>query len=253
VLYYTNLYCNVFLQNSKTGKKRVIDKETESHDNKRKCFDLSENGASVSTKLSTSPCSGNQPSSSTTNPGTEKPNHRLSESTKSKLGKFHVDENSDSSEVKDVKTFVPRKPVIDVSLEDDVEGCEIASGCDSDSEEQPSTSTDWTGLQKFASGTSGKASGTIGKSSGTSGKSSGTSGKASGTSGKSSGTSGKAPASSGKAPVSRGTKTKYTPLEQQYVELKERYPDTLLFVECGYKYRFFGEDAEVLMREIYLA
>ncbi|KAL0371682.1 UNVERIFIED_CONTAM: DNA mismatch repair protein MSH3 [Sesamum calycinum] len=37
---------------------------------------------------------------------------------------------------------------------------------------------------------------------------------------------------------------KYTPLEQQVVELKERYPDVLLMIEVGYKYRFFGEDAE---------
>lgn len=37
---------------------------------------------------------------------------------------------------------------------------------------------------------------------------------------------------------------KYTPLEQQVVELKARYPDVLLMVEVGYRYRFFGEDAE---------
>ncbi|KAL3524262.1 hypothetical protein ACH5RR_017096 [Cinchona calisaya] len=37
---------------------------------------------------------------------------------------------------------------------------------------------------------------------------------------------------------------KYTPLEQQVVELKAKYPDVLLMVEVGYKYRFFGEDAE---------
>ena len=46
------------------------------------------------------------------------------------------------------------------------------------------------------------------------------------------------------------TKTKYTPLEMQYVEIKEKYPDAVLFVECGYKYRFFGEDAEVSDRFI---
>ncbi|MQM14848.1 hypothetical protein Taro_047786 [Colocasia esculenta] len=38
---------------------------------------------------------------------------------------------------------------------------------------------------------------------------------------------------------------KYTPLEQQVVELKARYPDVLLMVEVGYRYRFFGEDAEI--------
>lgn len=41
------------------------------------------------------------------------------------------------------------------------------------------------------------------------------------------------------------TKSIYTPLEQQYMEIKEQYKDTILCVECGYKYRFFGEDAEV--------
>lgn len=32
------------------------------------------------------------------------------------------------------------------------------------------------------------------------------------------------------------------------VELKNRYPDVLLMVEVGYKYRFFGEDAEIAAR-----
>ncbi|XP_052101340.1 DNA mismatch repair protein Msh3-like isoform X1 [Mytilus californianus] len=51
--------------------------------------------------------------------------------------------------------------------------------------------------------------------------------------------------SKGKSPINKQTKTKYTPLEQQYVDIKNKYPDALLLVECGYKYRFFGEDAEV--------
>ncbi|XP_015878076.3 DNA mismatch repair protein MSH3 [Ziziphus jujuba] len=41
---------------------------------------------------------------------------------------------------------------------------------------------------------------------------------------------------------------KYTPLEQQVVDLKEKYPDVILMVEVGYKYRFFGEDAEIAAR-----
>lgn len=53
------------------------------------------------------------------------------------------------------------------------------------------------------------------------------------------------PSSKGKSPINKQTKTKYTPLEQQYVDIKNKYPDALLLVECGYKYRFFGEDAEV--------
>lgn len=48
----------------------------------------------------------------------------------------------------------------------------------------------------------------------------------------------------GKARSGRGG-SKFTPLEEQYKAVKEQHPDTLLFVECGYKYRFFGEDAEI--------
>ncbi|XP_060762961.1 DNA mismatch repair protein Msh3 isoform X3 [Neoarius graeffei] len=46
------------------------------------------------------------------------------------------------------------------------------------------------------------------------------------------------------------TKSIYTPLELQYMEIKERYKDTILCVECGYKYRFFGEDAEIAAKEL---
>ncbi|KAH8486296.1 hypothetical protein H0E87_025345 [Populus deltoides] len=41
---------------------------------------------------------------------------------------------------------------------------------------------------------------------------------------------------------------KFTPLEQQVVDLKQRYPDVLLMIEVGYKFRFFGEDAEIAAR-----
>lgn len=30
--------------------------------------------------------------------------------------------------------------------------------------------------------------------------------------------------------------------------MKAKYPDAVLLVECGYKYRFFGEDAEIAGR-----
>ncbi|PRQ60072.1 putative DNA mismatch repair protein MutS [Rosa chinensis] len=39
-----------------------------------------------------------------------------------------------------------------------------------------------------------------------------------------------------------------TPLERQVVDLKKRYSDVLLMVEVGYRYRFFGEDAEIAAR-----
>ncbi|KAJ1532088.1 hypothetical protein ONE63_000717 [Megalurothrips usitatus] len=45
-------------------------------------------------------------------------------------------------------------------------------------------------------------------------------------------------------------KIKYTPLEQQVVDLWEQNPGVLLFVECGYKYRFFGNDAEIAAKEL---
>ncbi|KAI3815809.1 hypothetical protein L1987_15491 [Smallanthus sonchifolius] len=37
---------------------------------------------------------------------------------------------------------------------------------------------------------------------------------------------------------------KYTPLEQQVVDLKSKHKDVLLMIEVGYKFRFFGKDAE---------
>ncbi|KAJ0963811.1 hypothetical protein J5N97_028933 [Dioscorea zingiberensis] len=39
--------------------------------------------------------------------------------------------------------------------------------------------------------------------------------------------------------------SKHTPLELQVIDLKSKHPDVLLMVEVGYKYRFFGGDAEV--------
>lgn len=45
-------------------------------------------------------------------------------------------------------------------------------------------------------------------------------------------------------------KVKYTPLEQQVIDLWKEHPGVLLFVECGYKYRFFGKDAEIAAEEL---
>lgn len=36
----------------------------------------------------------------------------------------------------------------------------------------------------------------------------------------------------------------YTPLEKQVVQIKKTHPDCLLMIECGYRTRFFGEDAK---------
>ena len=60
-------------------------------------------------------------------------------------------------------------------------------------------------------------------------------------------------------PVARSRRSKnvhasqvYTPLEQQVIQLKEQHKDALLAVECGYKYRFFGNDAEVRTPVLYV-
>ena len=38
---------------------------------------------------------------------------------------------------------------------------------------------------------------------------------------------------------------KYTPLEDQFLTIKSQYKDAVLLIECGYKYKFFGDDAKV--------
>jgi len=38
---------------------------------------------------------------------------------------------------------------------------------------------------------------------------------------------------------------KLTPFEAQVVEIKTKHPDKVLLVECGYKYKFLGRDAEI--------
>ncbi|XP_072272312.1 DNA mismatch repair protein Msh3 [Pyxicephalus adspersus] len=48
----------------------------------------------------------------------------------------------------------------------------------------------------------------------------------------------------------RRTKSMYTPLEEQYMDIKKQHQDAILCVECGYKYRFFGQDAEIAAREL---
>ncbi|XP_020577568.1 DNA mismatch repair protein MSH3 [Phalaenopsis equestris] len=56
------------------------------------------------------------------------------------------------------------------------------------------------------------------------------------------------PASSVTVPKPSSQNPNYTPLEQQVLELKSQHPDVLLMVEVGYRYRFFGEDAETAAR-----
>lgn len=53
-----------------------------------------------------------------------------------------------------------------------------------------------------------------------------------------------------KAPK-KGAKTgKLTPMELQVLDIKRKHPDTLLIIEVGYKFRFFGEDARVAAKAL---
>lgn len=49
----------------------------------------------------------------------------------------------------------------------------------------------------------------------------------------------------------KGAKTgKLTPLELQVLDIKRKHMDTLLIIEVGYKFKFFGEDARVAAKEL---
>lgn len=44
--------------------------------------------------------------------------------------------------------------------------------------------------------------------------------------------------------------SKLTPMEKQVIEIKRKHMDTVLIIEVGYKFRFFGEDARVAAKEL---
>ena len=50
-------------------------------------------------------------------------------------------------------------------------------------------------------------------------------------------------------PAKKG-RDKLTPMEKQVIEIKRKHMDTLLVVEVGYKFRFFGEDARIAAKEL---
>ncbi|PYH93459.1 DNA mismatch repair protein Msh3 [Aspergillus ellipticus CBS 707.79] len=58
-----------------------------------------------------------------------------------------------------------------------------------------------------------------------------------------------APPTKGKASAKKGG-SKLTPMERQVVDIKRKHMDTVLVVEVGYKFRFFGEDARVAAKEL---
>ena len=53
-----------------------------------------------------------------------------------------------------------------------------------------------------------------------------------------------------KVVASKRAASKLTPMEKQVLEIKGKNLDTLLVVEVGYKFRFFGEDARVAAKEL---
>ncbi|KAI5299529.1 Mismatch repair protein msh3, partial [Ascosphaera atra] len=50
--------------------------------------------------------------------------------------------------------------------------------------------------------------------------------------------------------VTRKTPAKLTPMERQVIDIKRKHMDTILVVEVGYKFRFFGEDARIAAKEL---
>lgn len=58
-----------------------------------------------------------------------------------------------------------------------------------------------------------------------------------------------APTAKGKATAKKGG-SKLTPMEKQVMQIKHKHMDTILVVEVGYKFRFFGEDARVAAKEL---
>lgn len=109
---------------------------------------------------------------------------RLSASTQTKLDRFQSDEVEDSTEIRDITSYVPRQSIVNISIDNDLN--EVGKNAVipvSDDDDEPSTSEPGFGLKKFAA-TQSKHS--------------------------------------GKTSVNKRTQSKYTPLEQQYIELKEK-------------------------------
>ncbi|KAF2199804.1 DNA mismatch repair protein-like protein msh3 [Delitschia confertaspora ATCC 74209] len=53
-----------------------------------------------------------------------------------------------------------------------------------------------------------------------------------------------------KGVATKKTASKLTPMEKQYLEIKRKHLDTLIVMEVGYKFRFFGEDARIAAKEL---
>ncbi|KAF2281000.1 DNA mismatch repair protein MSH3 [Westerdykella ornata] len=44
--------------------------------------------------------------------------------------------------------------------------------------------------------------------------------------------------------------SKLTPMEKQYLDIKRKHLDTIIVMEVGYKFKFFGEDARIASKEL---
>ena len=56
------------------------------------------------------------------------------------------------------------------------------------------------------------------------------------------------PPTKGKGAKKAGSKL--TPMEKQVIEIKRQHMNTVLVIEVGYKFRFFGEDARIAAKEL---
>lgn len=53
-----------------------------------------------------------------------------------------------------------------------------------------------------------------------------------------------------KGAATKKSGSKLTPMEKQYLEIKRQHLDTVIIMEVGYKFRFFGEDARIASKEL---
>lgn len=60
----------------------------------------------------------------------------------------------------------------------------------------------------------------------------------------------KPPKKGSKGVAAKKGASKLTPMEKQFLEIKRKHLDTILIVEVGYKFKFFGEDARVAAKEL---
>ncbi|KAJ6013369.1 DNA mismatch repair protein msh3 [Penicillium herquei] len=58
------------------------------------------------------------------------------------------------------------------------------------------------------------------------------------------------PPKKGRGAATKKGGSKLTPMERQVIDIKRKHMDTVLVIEVGYKFRFFGEDARVAAKEL---